>query len=55
MGMVSHYTCRGVVSYYYNVNLHIGENMIKYKLKVAGSVLLIALLLAACYVTFDVV
>ena len=54
MGMVSHYTCRGVVSDYYTVNWHTGEDMIKYKLKVIGSILLISLVLAACYVTFDV-
>ena len=27
MGMVSHYTCRGVVSYYYTVNRHTSKNM----------------------------
>lgn len=52
--MVSHYTCCGIVSNYYTANRHIGKDMIKYKLKVAGSILLISLILAACYVTFDV-
>ena len=56
MGMVSHYTSRGIVFNYYTVNWNINKdmNMIKYKLKVAGSILLLFLILTACYVTFDV-
>ena len=56
MGMVSHYIGRGIVFNYYTVNWNINKdmNMIKYKLKVAGSILLLFLILTACYVTFDV-